>query len=150
MDFAGRMERFLISVYERTVLSHPLATLLTAVLLVGALGVFAPRFQLDASSETLVMENDEAVRYYRSVRARYESDDFLVVTYTPEGGLFTERTLDRLEALRDALAEIEQVEEVTSLLDVPVLEGLDASLTEFPTGCRTASACWTATCIATC
>jgi len=96
MDFAGRMERFLISVYERTVLSHPLATLLTAVLLVGALGVFAPRFQLDASSETLVMENDEAVRYYRSVRARYESDDFLVVTYTPEGGLFTERSLDRL------------------------------------------------------
>ena len=133
MDFAGRMERFLISVYERTVLSHPLATLLTAVLLVGALGVFAPRFQLDASSETLVMENDEAVRYYRSVRARYESDDFLVVTYTPEGGLFTERSLDRLEALRDALAEIEQVEEVTSLLDVPVLEGLDASLTELPT-----------------
>src|SRR6056297_1188383 len=133
MDFAGRMERFLISGYERTVLRHPLATLLTAVLLVGALGVFAPRFQLDASSETLVMENDEAVRYYRSVRARYESDDFLVVTYTPEGGLFTERSLDRLEALRDALAEIEQVEEVTSLLDVPVLEGLDASLTELPT-----------------
>jgi len=133
MDFAGRMERFLISGYERTVLRHPLATLLAAVLLVGALAVFAPRFQLDASSETLVMENDEAVRYYRSVRARYESDDFLVITYTPEGGLFTERSLDRLEALRDALAEIEQVEEVTSLLDVPVLEGLDASLTELPT-----------------
>src|SRR6056297_445450 len=133
MDFAGRMERFLISVYERTVLSHPLATLLTAVLLVASLGAFAPRFQLDASSETLVMEGDEAVRFYRSVRARYESDDFLVVTYTPDGGLFTAPALDRLEALRDALSDVDYVEDVTSLLDVPLLHGLDVSLTELPT-----------------
>jgi hypothetical protein len=98
-----------------------------------SLGAFAPRFQLDASSETLVMEHDEAVRFYRAVRARYESDDFLIVTYTPDGGLFTEPALDRLAELRDALLAIDQVEAVTTLLDVPILDGLDVSLTDLPT-----------------
>jgi len=133
MSFFTRLERGLVDVYDRTVLRHPAATLIAVALLVGALGAFAPRFQLDASSDTLVMEHDEAVRVYRAIRARYESDDFLVVTYTPDGGLFSERALARLAELRDALLAIEQVETVTTLLDVPLLDGLEVSLTDLPT-----------------
>jgi uncharacterized protein len=132
MAIARRLERFLIAAYDRTVIAHPVITLFTAVLLVASLGMFAPRFQLDASSETLVMEHDEAVRFYRVIRARYESDDFLVVTYTPHGGLFTEPALDRLAQLRDALRGIDQVVSVMTLLDVPLLDGLDVSLTDLP------------------
>ena len=133
MRFFTRLERGLVDAYDRTVLRHPVATLIAVALMVGALGAFAPRFQLDASSDTLVMEHDEAVRVYRAVRARYESDDFLVVTYTPDGGLFSERALARLAELRDALLAIEQVETVTTLLDVPLLDGLEVSLTDLPT-----------------
>jgi uncharacterized protein len=133
MSIFKGLEPLLADVFERTVIRHPVAVLVVAALLVTALGAFAPRFQLDASSETLVMEGDDAVRFYRQVRAQYESDDFLVVTYTPEGGLFTERALDRLAALRDALRDIEQVAEVTTLLDVPLIDGLEVSLTDLPT-----------------
>jgi uncharacterized protein len=132
MSFVMRLERGLVEAYDQSVLRHPVATLLCVALLVGLLGSFAPRFQLDASSDTLVMEHDEAVRIYRAVRARYESDDFLVVTYTPAGGLFSERALGRLAELRDALLAIEQVEAVTTLLDVPLLDGLEVSLTDLP------------------
>jgi uncharacterized protein len=132
MAIARRLGRFLIGAYDQTVIAHPVITLLAALLLVASLGMFAPRFQLDASSETLVMEHDEAVRFYRVIRARYESDDFLVVTYTPHGGLFTGRALDRLEQLRDALLAIDQVVAVMTLLDVPLLDGLDVSLTDLP------------------
>lgn len=127
-----RLERALVAGYDRSVLRFPVLTLLAGALLVASLGAFAPRFQLDASSETLVMEHDEAVRFYRTVRARYESDDFLIVTYSPDGGLFSERALDRLAELRDALLAIDQVEAVTTLLDVPILDGLDVSLTDLP------------------
>jgi uncharacterized protein len=133
MGIFKRLERFLVASYDRVVISRPVLTLLVAALLVAALGAFAPRFQLDASSETLVMEHDEAVRYYRIIRARYESDDFLVVTYTPHDGLFTGPALARLEELRDALLEVQEVESVTTLLDVPLIDGLDASLTDLPT-----------------
>jgi uncharacterized protein len=133
MSFAQRLERFMVAAFDRSVISHPVITLVVALLLVAALGSFAPRFQLDASSETLVMEHDEAVRFYRVIRARYESDDFLVVTYTPHDGLFTEPALVRLERLRDALLAVEHVESVITLLDVPLLDGLDVSLTDLPT-----------------
>lgn len=133
MSLIMRLERFLVTAYDRSVLRYPVVTLLAGVLLVASLGAFAPRFQLDASSETLVMEHDEAVRFYRAVRARYESDDFLIVTYTPDGGLFSDRALGRLEELRDALLAIGHVEAVTTLLDVPLLNGLDVNLTDLPT-----------------
>ena len=133
MEISRRLERLLIAVYDHTVIRRPLVVLLLAALVVGSLAVFAPRFQLDASSDSLVMEHDEAVRFYRVIRARYESDDFLVVTYTPDDGLFTEPALARLEQLRDALQAIDQVETVTTLLDVPLLDGLDVSLTDLPT-----------------
>lgn len=133
MSILKGLEGILAAAYDRSVLRHPAATLLACGLLVAGLGAFAPRFQLDASSETLVMEHDEAVRFYRAVRARYESDDFLVVTYTPDEGLFTEPALARLAELRDALLSVERVDEVTTLLDVPLIDGLDASLTDLPT-----------------
>jgi uncharacterized protein len=133
MNIFRRFERGLIAAYDRTVLRYPVATIIAVVALIVLLGSFAPRFELDASSDTLVMEHDEAVRFYRAVRARYESDDFLVVTYTPAEGLFTEQSLARLAALRDALAAIDGVEGVTTLLDVPILEGLEVSLIDLPT-----------------
>jgi uncharacterized protein len=133
MSLPKALARLLMDAYERSVIRRPGVTLVVALIAVSVLGAFAPRFQLDASSETLVMEHDEAVRYYREVRARYESDDFLVVTYTPHGGLFTEQALHRLEQLRDALRDVQQVKEVLTLLDVPLIDGLDVSLTDLPT-----------------
>jgi uncharacterized protein len=133
MQTGQRMASLMLAAYEAVVLRRPVATLIVVLLAVAVLGAFAPRFELDASSDTLVMEHDEDVRFYRAVRARYESDDFLVVTYTPHGGLFTEPALDRLAQLRDALAAVEHVAEVLTLLDVPVIDGLDVSLTELPT-----------------
>jgi uncharacterized protein len=132
MTRLGRFERHLIAAYDRTVIRHPVSTLALIIVLVTLLGAFTPRFELDASSESLVMEHDEALRFYRAVRAQYESDSYLVVTYTPHDGLFTESALSQLAELRDALAEIELVASVTTLLDVPILEGLELSLTELP------------------
>jgi uncharacterized protein len=132
MGIYTRLGRLMASAYDCSVLRHPVATLIFCLALVTALGAFAPRFQLDASSDTLVMEHDNALRFYREIRARYESDDFLVATYTPHDGLFTNASLARLAELRDALAAIEQIEAVTTLLDVPILDGLELSLTELP------------------
>jgi hypothetical protein len=133
MSILGRLGRSLTAGYDRSVFGRPVLTLVAVAVFVSALGAFAPRFRLDASSESLVMENDRALRVYREVRAKYESDDFLIVTFTPHDGLFRDEALERLAELRDALAAIGQIESVTSLLDVPILDGLDLSLTELPT-----------------
>jgi predicted RND superfamily exporter protein len=94
------------------------------------LGVGARDFRLDASSETLVLENDQDLRYWRMINSRYEQHDFLVLTFTPRDELFSEKTLADLARLRDDLKSQENILSVVSILDVPLLESPPISLKE--------------------
>jgi len=87
-------------------------------------------FRLDASSDSLVLEGDEDMLYYREMRARYGSDDFLIVTYTPEEELFSDASLERMRALGDELAALEVVADVISILNVPLLDSPRQSLSD--------------------
>jgi len=120
----------LSSLYERLVLRHPGTVLLLIAVLVAVSAWQARAFRLDASSDSLVLEEDEALRYYRAIRARFGSDDFLIVTYTPDGALFDPQTLADLEQLRDELTALERVDSVTSILDVPLIRSPPVSLSE--------------------
>jgi predicted RND superfamily exporter protein len=89
-----------------------------------------PSFRLDASADSLVLENDEALQYYRSIRARYGSDDYLIVTYAPARDLFSDEVLADLQALRDEVAAMDNVESVISLLDVPLIQSPPVTLAD--------------------
>ena len=47
-------------------------------------------FQLDASSDTLILEQDDDLKKYRKVIEDYESNDFLIVTFTDKNKILTE------------------------------------------------------------
>ncbi|MDH4107321.1 MAG: MMPL family transporter [Gammaproteobacteria bacterium] len=125
-----------LNVYERAILRHPVAVIAACAILLAVAGWFAPRFALDASADSLTLEHDEALNYYRFVRARYGSDDFLIVTFSPRSRLFSEESLAVLRALRDELATIEDVESVVSILDVPLISSPPLSLKDLPGGIR--------------
>jgi predicted RND superfamily exporter protein len=127
----------LLSLYDGLVLGKPLATLLLVLLITGFFGWFVPDLKIDISPDSLVLENDEALRYYYSIRARYGSDDYLIVTYTPTAGLFEADTLNDLRKLRDSLAAIERVKSVISILDVPLVQSPPMSLEELEEHIRT-------------
>ena len=116
--------------YDRLVLKHPALTLLLIGLLTGFFGYHALSFRLDASADTLVLENDQSLRTYRAVREQYGSDDYLIITYTPSGDLFSPAVLDDLRLLHDKLTELERVDSVVSLLDVPLIESPPVTLNE--------------------
>jgi len=96
----------LTDIYYRLTLDRPRLVLLAAAIFVALAAYFAQGFKLDASSDSLVLENDADLRYYRDVRARYGSDDFLVVTYTPEADLMSNTVLADIRTLRDELAAL--------------------------------------------
>ncbi len=114
---------FLAAILDRYVLDRPWAALLAVLAVTAALAMFIPRFQLDASADSLLLENDSDLRYYREVVARYGADDYLVVTYTAHRDLFDQRTFDDLLTLRDKLRGLNNVAEVISILDVPLITG---------------------------
>lgn len=123
-------------VYESIILRRPVSTLVVITVVTLFFGWFAPDFSLDASSDSLILERDDDLRYYRSIRARYDSDDFLIVTYTPQKALFDPGTLDDLQALRDELAALPNVANVTSILNVPLVNSPTVELDNISSGIR--------------
>lgn len=122
---------FLKRAYRAIVLNHPVPTLVFILLLTLFFAAFIPQFRLDASSDSLLLEGDESLKYYREIKERYGSDDFLVVTYTPQGDLFARDTLADLKKLRDKLKNLERVNSVTSILDVPLVNSPPVTVDEF-------------------
>jgi len=125
------------ALFDRMILGHPRAVIFLVLLGVGFLGYQARHFRLDASAETLVLENDEDLRYTRLVAARYGQSDFVVVTYTAKGDLFADRTLATLARLTDELSGLNRVASVHSILDVPLLESPPIALSAIQDGLPT-------------
>ena len=118
------------ALYEKIVLDRPVLTLLAVGLIVAFFSLFLTDFKLDASGDSLVLENDEDLRYYRSIQARYGSDDYVIITYTPQNDLFSEESLSYLKELRDSLSRIKRAASVVSILDVPLISSPPISLSD--------------------
>ena len=88
-------------------------------------------FQLDASSDTLLLEDDDDLKFYRDTNKTFGGGgDFLIVTYSPFNELFTQETLTKIEELSDELEGLEEIDSVLNFLDVPLLESPRQSISE--------------------
>lgn len=124
------------AVHERFVLRHPIAVLFACAILVGLSAWQAGNFGLDASADSLTLERDESLSYYRMTRARYGSDDYLIATFAPYADLFDEASLQQLSNLRSDLDALEGVESVVSILDVPLIKSPPVDLKQIGKGIR--------------
>jgi predicted RND superfamily exporter protein len=131
------MQSKLSTLYDKIVLQRPVITIIAAAMFIAFFSFYVPDFKLDASADSLILENDEDLRYYRAIQARYGSDDFIIITYTPKDDLFSRESLSDLRQLRDSLYRIERVESVVSILDVPLISSPPISLSEISSGLRT-------------
>jgi len=117
------------SFYDRLIFPHPVLVLLLFAGLLVIASLRLDQFRLDASAESLVLENDRSLEQYREVNRRFtNSDDFLVVTYTPHEELFSESGLGLLASLRDDLAALNNVNSTNSILNVPLLHSPNLTL----------------------
>ncbi|NVK37949.1 MAG: RND family transporter [Gammaproteobacteria bacterium] len=116
--------------YQHYVLAYPVRALIVMGLFMLIVFQGASNFELDASAESLVLENDQDLVNYRTVSERFGSSEFLIVTYTPPWPLFSEASLSLLKQLRDDLKELPRVASIYSLLDVPLLENPPVPVTD--------------------
>ncbi|MBN1839618.1 MAG: RND family transporter [Campylobacterales bacterium] len=112
----------LISFYTRLVTTYFKTTLFVVVLLTAFFGYYAQYLSIDASAETLLLENDKDLKLTREVHGRYVSPEYLVISFTPHKWLLEDATLESVRRLKEELLKINGVESVTSILDVPLLE----------------------------
>ena len=107
------------------------------LLVVGYFSSQIPNFKLDASAESLVLENDDSLQYYRAISKSYGSDDFLIITYAPVKDLMSDAVLADLKALSDELAGLDQVLSIDSILNVPLLNSPRVEISKLATDIRT-------------
>ncbi len=112
------------------------------VLLLGlaiVAGMEVKNLAIDASAESLLLENDPDLAYFREINKKYGSDDFLLVSFTPKHGVFSEPGLATLAELRDAFKQLPRVAQVQSILDVPLVASPQVPILELTKGLRTIS-----------
>ena len=108
--------------YEKIILSYPKSILLILLICVAALGYQAQYLEIDASAETLLLEDDKDLAFTRKVNERYGTSDFLILTYSPREDLLSDSTLNSLRKLSAELLALDRVESIDSILNVPLLE----------------------------
>ncbi|MEC7640821.1 MAG: MMPL family transporter [Nitrospinota bacterium] len=131
------MKSWLLRCYDKVVLDNPWAALIFVTLFVVFFAFQAPQFKLDASAESLVLESDDDLRYYRNINKIYGSDDFLIITYKPFDDMLSENSLAGIKALRDELSKLDRVDSVISILDVPLLNSPRVKISELNSNVRT-------------
>ncbi|MEA1966721.1 MAG: MMPL family transporter, partial [Thermodesulfobacteriota bacterium] len=127
-----------MAVYSKVVLKRPWLTLLILAVIFASLGYHIKDFRLDASSDSLILENDKDLKIFKEINKRYGTDDFLLMAYKPEQGeLFSRNVLSSLENLRDELKKIKNAVSVVSILDVPLLENPPVPIKDLVTNIKT-------------
>jgi predicted RND superfamily exporter protein len=118
------------NIYKNLIVEKPKLTLFILTLLLLSFTFFAKDFQLDASSDTLLLENDPDLKYLREVNTKYGSKDYFVLTYTPNKNLLEPDTINNLTSLKNDLKDLEWVNNIITILDVPLLKNNDDPLSE--------------------
>jgi predicted RND superfamily exporter protein len=106
----------------------------------GASIWFIPDFDVEASGDELIMQDNRELQYFREVNQRYERHPFILITYQPDTDLLSPSSLSTLRSLRNDLREMDGVASVISILDVPLLKNPPGPLESLERRIKTVSA----------
>ena len=110
-----------INLLSSFVTTRPKIVLVILLTFFATLSLFISEFKMDASSDSLVLENDEDFKYYREINNAYASSDFLVVIFTPNKELFDRKTIKKVREIISDFESVKGVDSVLSYLDAPLL-----------------------------
>ena len=117
-------------IYKKIVIDFPKITLFFLVILILLSLYQSKNFNLDASSDALLLEGDPDLKYLREVNETYGSKDFLVLTYTPVSSFTEKETILNLQLLKSKIEKLSWVDSVITVIDVPLLKSTDEGLME--------------------
>ena len=120
--------------YEALVLRRPWLSLLAVALLVAISASQLHKIRLDASADSLMLQGDPALEFFRDIGREYRAEDFLLLTWAPEGELLGDASVLPLREMADELRALPGVSSVVTVWDVPLLESPPVSLSDITSG----------------
>ena len=117
-------------IYKKIVIDYPKITLFFLIVLICFSLYQSKNFNLDASSDALLLEGDPDLKYLREVNETYGSKEFLILTYSPISKFTEKETILNIQLLKSKIEKLNWVENVITIIDVPLLKSTDESLME--------------------
>ena len=118
-------------IYRQYLLGHPVLVLffLAIILVISATNI--KNFTLDASADTLILEDDRDLKIFRNISERYKSSDFMILTLTDKNkNIFSSDTLRLIDTLSREIKTIQNIDSVTSITNIPLVTSSEKPLTE--------------------
>ena len=115
-------------IYKKTVIDFSKFTLFLIAVIVTFSLYQARNFNLDASSDALLLEGDKDLKYLRQVNERYGAKEFLILTYSPVTSFIEKETILNLQLLKSKIEKLTWVDDVITVIDVPLLKSTDEGL----------------------
>ena len=118
------------NIYKKIVIDFSKATLFLILVIVAFSLYQSKNFNLDASSDALLLEGDPDLKYLREVNTTYGSKNFLILTYSPATNFTDKETILNLQLLKSKIEKLSWVDSVITVIDVPLLKSTDENLME--------------------
>ena len=125
------------SIYLAVVIKRPFLVCFFMSIILCFFAFQAKNFQLDASADSLLLEDDQDLQFFRETIERYSTKEFLFVTFTSKDNLFSKPVLEKIVELRDEINKLQLVDSVVTLVDIPLVMQHEGSLTEVSDNVRT-------------
>ncbi|MYB89019.1 MAG: RND family transporter [Proteobacteria bacterium] len=110
-----------VSAFFRIVTNYPYPVILCVLALVAVTSPYIKKLDIDSSADSLMLESDPDLKYYREVHRHYGTDEFLIVGYKPHAEMLSQETILLIDGLVQKFENLERVEAVTSITNVPLL-----------------------------
>ncbi len=106
----------------QAILKKPIVTLVMILAVIAGLSINISKINIDASPDSLLLESDPDLEFYREVHREYGSDEYIVVGFQPNESLYSANTIAFIDKLSNELRSAPGVSAVNSITNVPLLQ----------------------------
>ena len=115
----------IVNLIISAVTRKPYFVIVSMLALVIASSISIPKLHIDASPDSLLLESDPDLKYYREIHRHYGTDEYIIIGYKPNLSILDEDTITFIDELANYINKIEGVSGVTAISNVPLLLQLD-------------------------
>jgi len=123
--------------YNNYLLKYPKLFLIIIILCSSIIGINSSKLEIDASAQSLLLEGDKDLAFMRKVEKIFTTNDVLFVTYTIKENLLSDKNLANIKHISEAIQKLPNVQSITSILNVPLLQSPPKPIAELLKGVKT-------------
>ena len=119
----------MFKLFYNKVLNYPYLLIILFLALLSYSVYQSKNFELDASADTLLIENDPDLIFLRELNKKYKSEEFFIITYSPIN-LSVEDGIKELNKLVTDINNFKWVSKTISIINAPLLQSTNEPLVD--------------------